>query len=193
MAYVFGQHSLSDEKILVVQRVIPKPHQKDSMLAHFETHDRVKIISYAKNLTLKGKIQQIADTSITIDGKQINVNDISMIKKLRGKTVRIVGTSVLGVGTAMLIVFASLTKINPSGTPQEYVFLQYIYEEIASIIVMVAGACTFMVGAFINASSKQYLIGNNYKFSVEKKSILSKHYSKNLKPLPSQGNPSKGM
>jgi hypothetical protein len=158
----FGQVSLRFENVLMVQRSLPDPGQKDPEVYYFKNGNRVNVLC-SNYLRFKGRIDAIDDSGILVKGMYIKTEEIMCMHRIRGRAIRITGGSIIGAG-ALIIGITELYYSSPSQAKNKYSDLGKLDSEIPAIGVIIAGAITTLVSTIDLISVKHYDIG--WKFSI---------------------------
>jgi hypothetical protein len=167
----YAQDSIKKQKILVVEkenqkiRYIrnPKGTLTEIQPRSFKTGKKVIVKRYDNDTTLRGKIELITDSSLTIKGKSINLSKIKSICAYRGLEPTILGLSMISAGIISVLLFESFENDNYDGGDYN---TSNLIGPFLSIAVAFLGACTTVFGIVETITIKNYKM-DKYKLRIK--------------------------
>jgi len=160
--YSIAQANLSHHNVLVVDRILNKSWQKGSYQRIFRTGNRVFVRTFTGGVAV-GVLGVISDSTITVKGKEIKLNDIKEINAYRGYEGVVIGTSLLATGIG---IGETYTKYyNKQGDSYQGTFNMGI--ALVAVVIGFIGACTTVFGVTEIGTTKHFKIGKKWKLSVQ--------------------------
>jgi hypothetical protein len=165
----YAQDSIQREKILVVENTNPKGQQihlpngasKEVPPRIFKEGKRVTITRYDNNKRLKGRIRDLADSSLTLKGNVIRLSEIKSISAYRGVEPTILGASLLTAGISTAII------LNRHFTHDENEDSYGLGGTVAAVMGAFLGGCTAIFGVIQMVTIKQYRMEQDYRLTVK--------------------------
>jgi len=146
------------------------PHQKNILIVestqtnswlppkrgYFKVHQRIWVVTRSNSAQERGHIQFISDTSLFLNGKEIKLKDIVIIKKVKGGEISVAGGSLTVIGLIFSInSMANFPDIENTGS------------FVGSVMgTLVAGIFT-LVGVIQVGSAHRYQMEDGWRFYVK--------------------------
>ncbi len=160
--YSIAQANLPYHHILVVKRILDKSWQKYSYERFFRTGNRVFVRTFTGNAAM-GVLGVISDSTITVKGKEIKLNDIKEINAYKGYEPAVLGSSLLATGIGIGATFNNYYNHHHNSSEDSYGM------GIALLAVGIGfiGTCITVFGITEIGTTKHFKIGKKWKLSVQ--------------------------
>ena len=165
----YSQDSINKEKYLVIESNKFTGWQRPPTRIIFKVGKNVTIKKYNDDKTIRGKIDSISDSSITVKGNQIKLNDIKRISSNKGTRDIIIGSSSLAFFTGLMIYrektyVPEYNDVNEDVNAGSFTFSQLLF----GLCAVYSGAYTIF-GIVEKVTIKYYRMDKDCKLFVNTK------------------------
>ncbi len=159
--YSIAQANLSHHNVLVVDRILNKSWQKGSYQRIFRIGNRVFVQTFTGDVAM-GVLGVISDSTITVKGKEIKLNDIKEINAYKGYEPAVLGSSLLATGIGIGATFNNYYNHHHNSSEDSY----GMGIALLAVAIMFIGTCTTLFGVTEIGTTKHFRIGKKWKLSV---------------------------
>ena len=151
-------------KVLIVEKTTLQKNQTIPKSTAFTEGERIVIKRYNNKMIVRGKIESISDSSVSVKGNKIKLNEIQRISKRRGGTLLVTGISTLalsGISEAICNNIEQQKNIEDgNGGFSTSLIISIVICSVDLFIIV-------PIGIIIAATTKHYWMDKDYKLIVK--------------------------
>lgn len=167
----YSQDSINKEKYLVVEKIkslTGRPLKHPTYIIIREGR-KVSIKRYNNDIFEKGKIDFISDSSISISGKQININEIQKIRANKGIKETIIGMSSSVFFASLIVIMDRTYQPHYNDYGDDVTRNSLLFPETLCGMFVLTGGIIAIAGIIDMTICRNYNLDKNFKLIVSQK------------------------